>query len=200
VRILVACEFSGVVRRAFRTRGHDAWSCDLLPAEDGSEFHLQRCVLSVMRWTAGGQWRNERPDWDLMIAHPPCTHLAVSGARHFAAKQASGVQQEVSAQHLANKFRRRSATARARPSPMSSCASLASMASWMLAEIENEELCPAKLPLIVGDYWLDKRRDGLSPDIWQVASYAAKSRSVVYRSTKQRTVDLERRKSLPAEL
>lgn len=66
----------------------------MLPAEDDSEFHLRRSVLSVMRWTVGGEWRNERPGWDLMIAHPPCTHLAVSGARHFAAKQASGVQDE----------------------------------------------------------------------------------------------------------
>jgi len=84
MRVLIACEFSGVVRRAFRDRGHDAWSCDLLPAEDGSPYHL----ISDARMAA--QSRN----WDMMIAHPPCTHLAVSGARHFAAKQASGVQQE----------------------------------------------------------------------------------------------------------
>lgn len=72
MRVLVACEFSGVVRQAFRDRGHDAWSCDLLPAEDGSPFHLPG---DVTPWLGA--------DWDLMIAHPPCTHLAVSGARHF---------------------------------------------------------------------------------------------------------------------
>jgi hypothetical protein len=72
-RILVACEFSGVVRRAFRAKGHDAWSCDLLPAEDGSEFHFQ----------GGAIMKAYYAKWDLMIAHPPCTHLAVSGARHF---------------------------------------------------------------------------------------------------------------------
>ncbi len=83
MRVLIACEFSGVVRRAFRERGHDAWSCDLLPAEDGSEFHIQGDILLLL---ARG-WR-----WDLMIAHPPCTDLAVSGARHFAAKQADGRQ------------------------------------------------------------------------------------------------------------
>ena len=84
MRVLVACEFSGVVRRAFEARGHEAWSCDLLPSEDDSDFHYLSDAVDRA-------WRFE---WDLMIAHPPCTHLAVSGARHFAAKQSSGVQQE----------------------------------------------------------------------------------------------------------
>ena len=72
MRVLVACEYSGAVRRAFRERGHDAWSCDLLPAEDESPHHYQEDVLGLLRG-----------EWDLMIAHPPCTHLAVSGARWF---------------------------------------------------------------------------------------------------------------------
>jgi site-specific DNA-cytosine methylase len=76
MRVLVACEFSGVVREAFRARGHDAWSCDLLPAEDGSKWHIQKDAAFVSYWR--GKQR-----WDLMIAHPPCTHLAVSGARWF---------------------------------------------------------------------------------------------------------------------
>lgn len=75
MRVLIACEFSGNVRNAFRERGHDAWSCDLLPAEDGEPYHYQGNVLP---WLADG--------WDLMIAHPPCTHLAVSGARWFKEK------------------------------------------------------------------------------------------------------------------
>jgi site-specific DNA-cytosine methylase len=75
MRVLIACEFSGVVRRAFRERGHDAWSCDLLPAED-RDHHFQRDVLSILDY-----------GWDLMIAHPPCTHLAVSGARWFKEKR-----------------------------------------------------------------------------------------------------------------
>jgi hypothetical protein len=75
-RVLVACEFSGVVREAFRRRGFDAWSCDLLPAEDGSPYH---CV-SDARMTS-------QLDWELMICHPPCQHLAVSGARWFKEKQ-----------------------------------------------------------------------------------------------------------------
>lgn len=73
MRVLVACEFSGTVRRAFRERGHEAWSCDLLPAEDGSPFHYQRDVLDVLRF------QNEYGRWDLMIAHPPCTYLNRAG-------------------------------------------------------------------------------------------------------------------------
>lgn len=83
MKVLVACEFSGTVRRAFRALGHDAWSCDLLPAEDRGE-HIQGDALTAIGW--GG--------WDMMIAHPPCTHLAVSGARHFPAKIADGRQAE----------------------------------------------------------------------------------------------------------
>jgi hypothetical protein len=71
VRVLVACEYSGVVRDAFRARGHSAWSCDLLPSED-DDFHMQKDVREVLDF-----------GWDLMIAHPPCTHLAISGARWF---------------------------------------------------------------------------------------------------------------------
>lgn len=71
MRVLVACEFSGTVRRAFRARGHDAYSCDLLPADDGGE-HIQGDVRKILK-----------DGWDLMIAHPPCTHLSVSGARWF---------------------------------------------------------------------------------------------------------------------
>ena len=76
MRVLIACEYSGRVRDAFRSRGHDAWSCDLLECEADPRYHLQRPVELVL--DAG---------WDLMIAHPPCTHLAVSGSRHFHRKQ-----------------------------------------------------------------------------------------------------------------
>ena len=73
MRVLIACEFSGTVRRAFRSLGHDAWSCDLLPAEDGDEHHIQGDALLAIA----------NQSWDMLIAHPPCTHLAVSGARWF---------------------------------------------------------------------------------------------------------------------
>jgi hypothetical protein len=75
MKVLVACEFTGTVRRAFRELGHNAWSCDILPAEDGGP-HIQGDVRQVLG-----------DGWDLMVAHPPCTHLAVSGARHFHRKQ-----------------------------------------------------------------------------------------------------------------
>jgi site-specific DNA-cytosine methylase len=77
MRVLVACEFSGIVRQAFRDRGHDAWSCDFLPAEDRSPYHIRRDVLLVL----------ENGSFDLMIAHPPCTHLSVSGSRWFKEKR-----------------------------------------------------------------------------------------------------------------
>lgn len=73
MRVLIACEFSGAVRRAFRRGGHDAWSCDLLPAEDGSAHHFQ-APLEAMPFGYGSHW-------DLLIAHPPCTYLTNSGVR-----------------------------------------------------------------------------------------------------------------------
>ncbi len=82
MNVLIGCEFSGVVRRAFREAGHNAWSCDLLPAEDGSRFHLQGDVAEVLEGFLDGA----TVPWDLLIAHPPCTHLAVSGARWFKGK------------------------------------------------------------------------------------------------------------------
>lgn len=80
MRILIACEFSGVVRRAFRERGHDAISCDLLPADDGDRDHHYTGDVRIIL-------DNPRLRWDMMIAHPPCTHLAVSGARWFKYKK-----------------------------------------------------------------------------------------------------------------
>lgn len=68
MRVLVACEYSGRVREAFRKRGHEAFSCDLLPSEDDSPFHIQGDCLELLK-----------EPWDLMIAHPPCTYLAASG-------------------------------------------------------------------------------------------------------------------------
>lgn len=81
MKVLVACEYSGTVRDAFAGLGHDATSCDLLPSDRPGQ-HYQGDVRDLL----GEQW-------DLMIAHPPCTHLAVSGARWFPAKRASGEQQ-----------------------------------------------------------------------------------------------------------
>lgn len=81
MRVLVACEYSGAVRDAFIALGHEAMSCDLLPTDNPGP-HYQGDVRDVMDYP-----------WDLMIAHPPCTHLSVSGARHFEAKRMDGRQQ-----------------------------------------------------------------------------------------------------------
>jgi len=92
LRVLIACERSGVVRRAFRARGYAAWSCDIEPADDDSPYHIRHDVLDVIDgWLFKGEyWITP---WDLMIAHPPCTDLAVSGSRWFAEKRADGRQQ-----------------------------------------------------------------------------------------------------------
>lgn len=81
MKVLVACEFSGRVRDAFIARGHDAVSCDLIPSEVPGP-HL---LGDVREWFC--------ENWDLLIAHPPCDHLAVSGARWFPEKRADGRQQ-----------------------------------------------------------------------------------------------------------
>ena len=77
MRVLVACEYSGLVRDAFRDKGHDAWSCDLRESDRG-EPHIQEDV----------QYICDMGVWDLMIAFPPCTHLSSSGAKHFHRKKA----------------------------------------------------------------------------------------------------------------
>jgi len=82
MRVLVACEYSGTVRDAFRAMGHDAVSCDLLPTDVPGPHH-QGSVLDIID-----------DGWDMMLAFPPCTHLASSGARWFAAKRADGRQQQ----------------------------------------------------------------------------------------------------------
>tara|TARA_Y100001937_G_scaffold99520_1_gene135970 strand:+ start:207 stop:830 length:624 start_codon:yes stop_codon:yes gene_type:complete len=82
MKVLVACEYSGIVREAFALKGHDAWSCDLLPTDQPSDKHIQGDVLEIIN-----------NDWNLIIAHPPCTHLSVSGAAKWAEKVADGRQQ-----------------------------------------------------------------------------------------------------------
>jgi hypothetical protein len=82
-RILIACEYSGTVRDAFAAKGWDAWSCDILPSDKRGN-HIQDDVLNVIKSS----------HWDMMIAHPPCTNLAVSGAAWFAKKRADGSQQK----------------------------------------------------------------------------------------------------------
>ena len=82
MRVLVACEYSATVRDAFLARGHDAWSCDILPTTGDPGRHIEGDALAVLD---GG--------WDLIVAHPPCTHLAASGAQYWPEKRADGRQQ-----------------------------------------------------------------------------------------------------------
>ena len=76
VRVLIACEFSGIVKTAFQQKGHETWSCDLLPSEKGSLYHLQYDVKQVLDH-----------NWDMMVAFPPCTYLCSSGARWWKDRQ-----------------------------------------------------------------------------------------------------------------
>ena len=83
MRILLACEESQAVTKEFRALGHEAYSCDILPESGGHpEWHIQKDVIEVLK-----------EDWDMIIAFPPCTHLASSGAAWFEAKRADGRQQ-----------------------------------------------------------------------------------------------------------
>ena len=78
VRVLIACEYSQIVTKAFRDRGHEAYSCDILPTEGNPSYHLQGNVLHHLQGIVSN---DELTPWDLMIAHPPCTYLANSGVR-----------------------------------------------------------------------------------------------------------------------
>jgi hypothetical protein len=99
MRILVACEYSARVRDAFRARGHDAWSVDLLPTVGDPLYHFEDDALVML---------NSGYPWDMLIAFPPCTDLAASGAQHWPAKLADGRQhaaarffmQFVNAEHI----------------------------------------------------------------------------------------------------
>ena len=83
MKILIGCEFSQVVTKAFRNRGHEAFSCDILPTEGNYDWHIKGDVLDILN-----------DGWDLGIFFPSCTHLAVSGARWFKEKRKDGRQQQ----------------------------------------------------------------------------------------------------------
>lgn len=100
MRILVACEESQAVCTEMRRHGHEAYSCDILECSGGHpEWHIMEDVLPLINGdctfrTADGAAHNVTGKWDMLIAFPPCTHLAVSGARHFEKKRADGRQRE----------------------------------------------------------------------------------------------------------
>jgi hypothetical protein len=91
MKVLIACEFSGIVRRAFVAEGHDAWSCDILPAEDGSNRHITGDVREVLH-----------DGWDmLVVAHPPCTRLCNSGVRWLSSPPPGRTSEQLQAELVA---------------------------------------------------------------------------------------------------
>lgn len=114
MRVLVACEYSGRVREAFRALGHEVWSCDLLPSEDDSPYHIIGDVTPLLKEC-----------WDLLIAHPPCKYLANSGAKHLyiGMKKENGIcpdrwQKMVEGAEFYLKFRRAKAKRKAVENPI----------------------------------------------------------------------------------
>lgn len=168
MKVLIACEYSGRVRDAFIAKGHDAWSCDLLPT-DAPGPHFQCDVADILN-----------NDWDLMIAHPPCTHLAVSGARHFAAKKASGVQD--AALDFVRMLLNANITKIALENPISIISSRIRkpdqiIQPWQFGHGETKSTCLwlKNLPKLVPTNIVDGRSDRIhkmppSPDRWKLRS------------------------------
>lgn len=100
MKVLVACEESQAVCKAFREKGHEAYSCDIIDCSGGyPEWHIKEDVTCLLNgdcgfYTCDGEEHFISGSWDMIIAFPPCTHLCVSGARHFEKKRADGRQKE----------------------------------------------------------------------------------------------------------
>lgn len=100
MKVLVACEESQAVCTAFREKGHEAYSCDIIDCSGGHpEWHIKWDALALINGncsflTCDGELHKIDGKWDMLIAHPPCTHLAISGARHFEKKRIDGRQRE----------------------------------------------------------------------------------------------------------
>jgi hypothetical protein len=169
MKVLIACEYSGVVRDAFIAQGHDAMSCDLLPTDvDGP--HYQGDVRDVIDYP-----------WDLMIAHPPCTDLSVSGARHFAEKKKDG-RQQASASFFMWLVRQEQIPRIAIENPVCIMSSLYRkpdqiIQPWMFGHGETKATCLwlKGLPLLVPTNIVDGRDDRIhkmppSADRWKLRS------------------------------
>lgn len=176
MRVLVACEFSGVVRDAFRKKGHDAYSCDLLDCDGENSYHIEGDVLSIID-----------DGWDLMIAHPPCTHLAVSGARWFKDK----AEEQKNALIFVDKLLSANIPKIALENPVSIISSKIRkpdqiIQPWMFGHPESKATClwlknlsklvPTKiLPLPDSGRWENQTKSGQnklppSPDRWALRS------------------------------
>lgn len=170
MKILIACEFSGIVREAFNSIGHEAWSCDLLPTEIPGN-HIQGNVLDIL---------NE--GWDLMIAHPPCTHLAVSGARWFKDKR----QEQIEALEFVHKLLNAPIDKIALENPVSVistriCKPSQVIQPWMFGHGEVKATCLwlKNLPLLIPSNVVEGRLPKIhyespSPDRWKNRSRSYK--------------------------
>ena len=170
MKVLVACEYSGVVRDAFRAAGHDAMSCDLLPTEAEGP-HYQGDVFDVIDYP-----------WDLMIAHPPCTDLAVSGARHFKEKKNIGRQQASVSFFMALHRRSSHITYVALENPVSVMSSLwrkpdQIIQPWMFGHGETKATCLwlKNLPILRPTNPVEGREQRVhklppTPDRWKLRS------------------------------
>jgi hypothetical protein len=170
MRVLVACEFSGVVRDAFRALGYDAMSCDLLPT-DASGPHYCGDLFDVIDYP-----------WDLAVFHPECTHLSVSGAKHFESKRLDG-RQQAAASFVMRIVRRSSHIPRtAIENPVSILSSLwrkpdQIVQPWMFGHGETKATCLwlKGLPLLKPTNIVEGREQriwkmGPSPDRWKERS------------------------------
>jgi site-specific DNA-cytosine methylase len=166
MRVLIACEFSGIVRDAFAAAGHDAWSCDLLPSERPGN-HLLGDVSAYL-WLPG--------EWDLLIAHPPCTYLAVSGARWFSQRRGEQEAALVFVRELMNAPIERIAI----ENPVSVISTRIRkpdqiIQPWMFGHNETKATClwlknlPALAPtdLILGPHHARVHREPPGPDRWK---------------------------------
>jgi len=168
-RILIACEYSGAVRDQFIALGHDAISCDILPTESPGP-HYTGDVRDILE-----------ENWDAVIAFPPCTHLCVSGARHFEAKRADGRQQEGIDFFMI--FANCAAPMVAIENPIGIMSSLwrkpdQVIQPWQFGHGETKATCLwlKNLPPLTPT----KLVDGREPRIWKLGSGHAKERSLTY--------------------
>jgi hypothetical protein len=185
MKVLVACEFSGVVRDAFRAKGHDAWSCDLLPCDAEPTYHIQGDVREILNRA-----------WDLMIAHPPCTYLACSGARWFKDR----LQEQLAALDFVGFLLRQDIPRIALENPVGVISSVIRrpdqiIQPWYFGEDASKKTCLwlKNLPPLVPTHIIDKRRYANQTPSGQnklgPSQDRAKLRSVTYKGIAEAMAD-----------
>ncbi len=168
MKILIACEYSAIVWDAFRARGHDAWSCDLLPTDGCDRWHVQGNVLEILN----------NNGWDMMIGHPPCTYLANSGVRWLYDKDGKSNLQRIAGMIRGADFFKRLLSADIskicveNPIPHKH-AELPKYSQivqpWMFGDNESKAICLwlKDLPKLVPD--ITEKPDNLKQRVWRMA-------------------------------